>query len=639
MQRRATFLTPLLAAITLLAVLCAGATAAPLRWSAGRQIDRSAGVGLGTLVCPAASQCDALDADNRLVQFDPASPSAATRVQVTAPSRLADLACASATQCTLIDATGGEATFDPSSPPRTLTFTTVDPAVSSSSSSAQSGAAACPSSSECVLVDGAGNVVVFDPTSGSVATSTSLEQGENFGLVAVTCVSTSQCTAVSQTREWTFDPADPGSPAPTTIDTAAGFARAVTCVSIAQCTAVDESGHETTFDPQTGATAGPVSLATSPYTQFDAVACPLDSLCVAADLSGHLTSFDPVSGRSIANVAVPDVHSVACPSTSGCVADDGSGRALTFAPGSTATPAAVRVDAGAALVSVSCPGRTQCTAVDALHELTFDPESARVPMHLRTLPGRTSSSVATVACPSLALCSATRVDSQITFDPRAFGHPRLRLADHNSDATILAVRCPARTECVTIDGDGTGVTYDPQTARIVRRDINVEQVEALTALACPSRSQCTATDNDGTMITFDPLTGRRLRSAKIDSPVGLDAPSGDSDNELDAIACRGTTRCVAVDTLGNVISFDPRARHGARLRAIDPGRALTTVACPSRTVCVLGDSAGRIWTGAPGGTRWSSTRLGGASALTAVACVTSAECVAVDTAGDEFTSR
>ena len=52
MRRLLTFLTPLMA----VALLCATASAAPLRWSSGRQIDRSAGVSLGTLVCPSATE-------------------------------------------------------------------------------------------------------------------------------------------------------------------------------------------------------------------------------------------------------------------------------------------------------------------------------------------------------------------------------------------------------------------------------------------------------------------------------------------------------------------------------------------------------------------------------------------------------
>jgi hypothetical protein len=640
MHRVSTFLTSLAAAIMLLAALSMSASASPLRWSTGRQIDHSAGVGLATLVCPSASQCDALDDNNRLVQFDPATPAHATRVQISAPARLTDLTCASATQCTLIDEQGGEATFNPSSPPATLTFQTVDAAVASPSSSTQAAGATCPSSSQCVLVDGSGNVVVFDPTAPSSPVTASLDPGEDFGLITVTCASTSQCTAISLTKEWTFDPANPGAATSTTIDTMAGSARAVTCASATQCTAVDQSGHETTFDPQTATTTGPASLATSDFTQFDDVACTSATLCVAADLSGHLTSFDPQTGKSVASVAATGIHNLACETAAACVADDGSGRVLTFTPGTTTQPVATQIDAGAPLVSVSCPGRTQCTAVDAVHELTFDPLSAsRAPLHLRTLPGRPFPPVSAVACPALTLCSSPRDVSQITFNPRAFGRPKGRVIDHDGDGTIVTVRCPSRSECVALDDDGAAVTYNPQTGRILRHSINVEEVEAQTALACPSRSQCTSTDNDGTATTFDPLTGHRLLSVKIDKPVGLDAASGDSDNELDGIACRGTRLCVAVDTLGNEVSFDPHSRRGGRLHAVAPGSALTSVACPTSGLCVLGDSSGRVWTGHANGTYWIPTRLVGAAGLTAIACVSGTECVAVDTAGDTFTGR
>ena len=491
-----------------------------------------------------------------------------------------------------------------------------------------------------MLVDSAGNVVVFDPTAPSAPVTATLDPGEDFGLVAVTCASTSQCTAISQTKEWTFDPANPGAATSATIDTAAGFARAVTCASATQCTAVDQSGHETTFNPQSATTTAPVSLATSEFTQFNDVACPAQTLCVAADLAGHLTSFDPRTGTSVANVAVTGIHDLACESAAACVADDGSGRILTFTPGATSRPTATQIDAGAALVSVSCPGRSQCTTVDARHELTFDPLSAtRAPLHLRQFPGRAFPPVSAVACPALTLCSVPRNASQITFNPRAFGHPKSRVIDHDGDGTIVTVRCPSRTECVALDDDGAAVTYNPQTGRIMRRNINVEEVEAQTALACPSRSQCTATDNDGTAITFDPLTGHRLLSVKIDKPVGLDAPSGDSDYELDGIACRGTRLCVAVDTLGNEVSFDPHSHRGGHLHAVAPGSALTAVACPTSALCVLGDSSGRVWTGAARGSQWTSTTLRGASGLTSVACVSSTECVAVDTAGDTFTGR
>lgn len=159
------------------------------------------------------------------------------------------------------------------------------------------------------------------------------------------------------------------------------------------------------------------------------------------------------------------------------------------------------------------------------------------------------------------------------------------------------------------------------------------------AVACPSTTRCTAVDNNGTMLTFQPRTGKRIARAKIDKPVGLDAPSGDSNDELDGIACPGTTFCVAVDTLGNVVTFNPGSRRTVTPNAIDTGHSLTGVACPSAARCVLVDSGGRVLAGNPRHGGWMVTALRGAAGLTAVACPSAGTCVAVDSAGDEFAGR
>ncbi len=632
MRRALTLLSCLAALVALLTALPAGAAAAPLHWSAAHQIDGAGGIGLAELACPAATQCDAIDSDGRLLQFDPAAPGRPTPVALGARSGVSALACATATQCTALDGDGGVATFDPADP-GSLTFTTVDPGADGAD------ALACPSSSECVIGDSTGNVVSFDPASPAAVTTASLDPHEDFGILAVACVSSTQCTAISQTTEWTLDPADPSAATSARIDTAAGFAHALTCASATQCTAVDQSGREATFDPQTGSVAAPVALGPGPYIQLVSVACTSAAQCVAADDYGHLISFDPETGLLTATLAQPSVYTVACPTVGGCVAGETAGRLVTFTPASAAAPTVTRIDAGTPLLDLACPGRAQCTAVDSEHELTFNPLSRTAATYRRALPGRVSPTLPGIACPTLTLCDVTRLDAQTSFDPRSFGAPRDHVVDHDGDGTLLAVSCPSSAECVSIDSDGVAVSYDPRTDRILRKRIDVEVGEALTALACSSRTQCTATDNDGAMVTFDPLTGHRVLSATIDTKVGLDAPSGDSDNELDGIACHGASLCVAVDTLGNEVSFDPRSRRGARLAPVDPSGGLTAVSCPSQGRCVLTDSDGLIWTGAPRSRAWTSTRPRGAAALTSVACVSDRECVAVDVAGDEFTAR
>ncbi len=406
MHRVSTYLTSLAAAIALLATVATsgvGRVAALVLGTPDRPLRRRRARHARV---PAATQCDALDDDNRLVQFDPATPSHATRVQITAPARLTDLACASTTQCTLIDQRGGEATFNPSSPPATLTFT----------DGRRGGRLRIE-----LRAGRRGDLPVEHPVRARRRRRQRRRVRPHGSLRAGDGVARSRRGLRPHRGDLRLDQPVHGdqpdegmdvrsrgilglSATSATIDTAAGFARAVTCASATQCTAVDQSGHETTFDPQTATTTGSVSLATNEFTQFNDVACPSQALCVAADLAGHLTSFDPQTGQPVASVPVIGVHYLACESATACVADDGSGRVLTFTPGTTSRPTATQIDAGAPLVSVSCPGRSQCTAVDALHELTFDPLSAtRAPLHLRTLPGRPFPPVSAVACPALTV--------------------------------------------------------------------------------------------------------------------------------------------------------------------------------------------------------------------------------------------
>ena len=95
-----------------------------------------------------------------------------------------------------------------------------------------------------------------------------------------------------------------------------------------------------------------------------------------------------------------------------------------------------------------------------------------------------------------------------------------------------------------------------------------------------------ATDDDGHAISFDPLTGHRLLDATIDAKVGLDTPGDASGHELDAITCHNTRACAAVDTLGDVVTFDPRSRHGARLHCYDSATGLTAISCPNDAMCM-----------------------------------------------------
>jgi hypothetical protein len=417
-----------------------------------------------------------------------------------------------------------------------------------------------------------------------------------------------------------------------------------------QCTALDEGGGEVTFNPQAPPTTPPDRVATGD-SSADAIACAATSQCTVVAENGKEFTFDPSTPTPPVTKAQIDTSgigggpgqtegltAISCPTTTMCVAVDAVGRAIGFAPANPGTPAPVRIDRGAPLLGVSCPSRSQCTAMGPYDESTFNPLSGKAAKH-GTIVTDHFFQASDVACATSTRCLAIVTGHQATFNPKRFKRPKMHQLASYTDAAITGIACPTANECVAVDGDGSGISYDPVTGTFIKRRIKVEEGEALTGSACSSKTQCTAIDNDGQEITFQPLTGKVITTTSIDASVGLDAPSGDSDNELDDVSCPGVTLCVAIDTRGAAVAFNPRSKHSVKPTLIDTGNELTSISCPTTHRCVAVDGSGRALAGSTKPSSWSAMALSGASPLFAVDCPTARECVAVDATGDAFTGR
>lgn len=312
----------------------------------------------------------------------------------------------------------------------------------------------------------------------------------------------------------------------------------------------------------------------------------------------------------------------------------GTARGAGFAAGPMA------LDPGQSLWAVTCPSASQCTAVTATQELTFDPLAFKRPPARAPFRGR-NGPIASVWCPTTSLCATVRVQAAVSFVPRRFRYRPSKVIDTVTDEGINAVRCPTRVECVAVDSNGDVVTYNPQTNKLITKLFSLDGSDSLTGLACPSAIQCTAVNDAGDEITFQPRTGHRLGGLHIDPAVGLDAPSGDSIYELDAVSCPSTGMCAAVDELGNLITFDPlpsaaAAPSTSTTFAVDPGNSLASISCKPSGICVAVDRSGNAVSGSTATQSWQLQTIAGAKTLNAVACPTSSECVAVDSAGNAF---
>jgi hypothetical protein len=537
---------------------------------------------------------------------------------------------------------GAAYTYNPQaanqSPPQTLEATSSDQGATVSSVS-------CPTTALCVAADSDGNVIRFTPGSTATPVVTSVGKGE---WNTISCPSATQCTAAGQSAEATFNPSSPAGAPRVAVEPSSDDIIDLSCPTATQCTALDGGGGEVTFNPQTPPAILPDRVLVANNT-VQAITCPAASQCTTVGQNGRAATFNPAAPTptvTTIKLEAPQagggpgqgegLESISCTSTSACAAVDATGRAILFAPAAAGSPKVLRIDGGTPLYGVSCPSARQCSAIGPYREITLDPRSARKAVKRGTVVADRFLQASGIACATTTRCLAIVTGHQATFDPRRFTRPKLRQLAAFSDAAIVGLTCPTASECVAADTDGYGISYNPRRRAFIKRRIKVERGEALTGSACSDTTQCTAIDNDGHALTFQPLTGKKIASVTVDASVGLDAPSGNSNNELDAVSCPGKRLCVAVDSRGAATVFNPRSKHAVTPTMVDPGHGLTSVSCPTAHRCVAADDAGRILAGGAKPSTWKPTPLIGASALSSVDCPSSKECVAVDATGGVF---
>lgn len=312
---------------------CSGAAASVATAGSTTPATIDGGTNLLGIACPATSQCTAVDFKGQALTFDPAAPAGTTRSTVDSFGGTRSVSCPSRTQCTAIDARDGqpgrEVTFNPLAP-GTPTPVTVDP---SAGFRGFLEGVACPSTSQCTAV-GLGEVT-FNPTAPGAPSMTDIGGGAEF--TAVACPSASQCTAVgflpgngttvpSQPVEVTFNPAAPATATLAKGPTTSSLFR-VACPSVSQCTAVGGNGDAVTFNPAAPGSLAPTQIdsqaAKSTSPGIAGVACPSVSQCTAVDYAGYETTFNPVAPAVPATFLLHQgaaLWAIACPSAGQCTA-------------------------------------------------------------------------------------------------------------------------------------------------------------------------------------------------------------------------------------------------------------------------------------------------------------------------------
>jgi hypothetical protein len=327
----------------------------------------------------------------------------------------------------------------------------------------------------------------------------------------------------------------------------------------------------------------------------------------------------------------------------------------------------------AALALVAASALTAITVQASSAEASTAPAwSVLTPIEASTSGGQ----VGEVSCASPKLCAALwapggddEFDEVVFSHGGEWGNP---VALHLDFADLDALSCVGLAFCLAVDDDGAGVTFDGSkwSDPLTVPGEGQQQAAPFTAVSCASPSFCVAVDTAGDAVAF--VNGHWARPVSIDNGHLLTAVSCDDagrpycmvvdgvgnaivfdrghwmsptridTDALTAVACGGTSHCVAADSLAQLYSYE-----GAWSRAnnIDlSGESIASISCGTPNICVAVD--GRERTVAYENSRWQAPRghdrtsIGlevGLPGLTSISCPTSRFCLAIDASSNSLT--
>ncbi len=576
----------------------AGASAAPTQvrnttfgppeppgWSTAQTIDPRTGAAV-TVACASANFCVATDAIDGVSRWNGASWSAPTNVD-TPPSGahgLAVVSCPSSSFCMLVDNSANDVTWNGTSWSAPTKFSVLGNPV----------AVSCPDSTFCVAANGTGSLLSYN---GSTWSTMTVPAGDL--AVGVTCTSHTSCTAVSTNgtvlvfngTTWTAH-TSPGAPTfasepgevscPTTGFCAVGFSEslstwngskwtvkddtaenftAVSCASATSCVAVDTVGDATTWNGSAWGSAHTADLFA--YAPFASVSCPSTTSCTALDSTGHTVRYNgstwtaPVVALQIGGSIV----GVSCPDNLFCAAIDSEGGTLTW--NGINWSKVTTVDQKRLFSSISCTSSTFCIAFDEVGDtFRFNGSTWSGPTAVLVQPQQVY-----LSCVSSTFCVAVPATggTPMQFD----GTSWKTTPGWESGFEQVGVSCVSRWWCMSMGADGltqlwtgSGWVFGGGTFTQPRK------------VSCASSSFCAAVDLDGMAQTWD--------EGIWSNPVSVDPGQN-----LTQVDCGGIAFCVALDTVGNEVTYTGTwsAPDGLDGAPVNRANAADSVSCPDESFC------------------------------------------------------
>lgn len=271
-------------------------------------------------------------------------------------------------------------------------------------------------------------------------------------------------------------------------------------------------------------------------------------------------------------------------------------------------------------------------------------------------PERISSvGVESLACPSASFCVGVDDSGTLIWSvhpassARAWERAGVTDRATGSPVALVDVSCASLALCVaTNSGGAVAASADPAAVSPTWTVTHVDEAAVpgervgLGSIDCPTKSLCVATDATGDVVTsIRPTAGTPAWTvAHVDAGQNYECfhygETGPScQPALNAVSCGSPSHCTAVDDAGNVLISDdpaggPTAWSGATSGAVPASEAISSLACPTASLCVgAAYYEPEIFTGDRGPLNTTAVQPAGSSAaISGVWCASATLCFA-----------
>jgi hypothetical protein len=191
--------------------------------------------------------------------------------------------------------------------------------------------------------------------------------------------------------------------------------------------------------------------------------------------------------------------------------------------------------------------------------------------------------------------------------------------------------CPSRSLCVVTDYGSVITSTRPAAGRRAWHHARASSVYSLGAISCPSARLCLALGSG--LVPAHPTTELAISEFASHNPAGGASAwhgrriPGGGINNLTTISCPSVSLCVAGDSVGHVLTTTNPGGGASAWRSSDV--SISTVSCPSVSFCVALGNGGVLTSNLPtgGASAWKFA-TGPANGLSGLSCPTVSLCVA-----------